>query len=53
MVELINIYPDGVYEVRGKCFNSIANQDVHPRDLKEIIEEDISEPTTEITDGRN
>lgn len=47
-VELIKVYQDGVHEVRGECFNTIGNQDVHPRDLKEISEE-ISEPITRRT----
>lgn len=45
-VELIKVYEDGVFEVRGECFNTVGNQDVHPCDLKEIFEE-ISDPTAE------
>lgn len=39
-VELVQIYIDGVYEVRGKHVFSDVNQDVHPADLKEIYEEE-------------
>lgn len=38
-VELVQIYSDGVYEVRGKHVFSDVNQDVHPADLEEIFEE--------------
>lgn len=35
-VTLVQIYQDGVYEVRGKYFTSEVNQDIHPMDLEEI-----------------
>lgn len=36
IVTLIQIYPDGVYEVSGKYFRSNVKQDIHPMDLKKI-----------------
>lgn len=38
IVELVQVYEDGIYEVRGKYFNVEVNQDIHPRDLTEVIE---------------
>lgn len=38
IVELVQVYEDGIYEVRGKYFHVEVNQDIHPRDLTEVIE---------------
>ena len=36
IVELVQIYPDGVYEVSGDYFGNEITQDVHPIDLEEF-----------------
>ena len=38
IVELVRVYDDGVYELRGELFNRIQNQDVHPIDVVEVYE---------------
>lgn len=38
IVELVRVYDDGVYELRGELFGRIQNQDVHPIDVVEVYE---------------
>ena len=37
LLELVRVYPDGVFEVKGKLLFSEIKQDMHPCDLKEIF----------------
>lgn len=39
IVEFIREYEDGVYEVEGFHFGYRLKQDVHPRDLQEVVGE--------------
>lgn len=43
IVSLVEILPDGVFEVKGEHFTSIITQDIHPIDLEEIQSEDLPE----------
>lgn len=40
IVEFIGEYEDGAYEVEGYTFGFKLKQDIHPRDLQEVSEED-------------
>ena len=46
IVELVQIYPDGVYELEGEIFGRVQKNDVHPIDAKEDENENLSHRNT-------